>query len=82
MMMPGMEMIESNTGLFTVIALWTSVWEGLALWKAAMRREKNWFIALLILNVAGILPILYLFLFNDEKNEASEQGRTTAKTEE
>ena len=46
-----------------VLFIWTIFWKGLALWTAADRKEKGWFIALLILNTAGILEIVYLFGF-------------------
>ncbi len=39
----------------TVIAL-----KGYSLWYAAKRDEKWWFIALLIINTAGILELIYL----------------------
>lgn len=35
--------------------------KGYALWNAAKRDEKWWFIALLIVNTAGILELIYLF---------------------
>jgi hypothetical protein len=31
--------------------------------KAARESQKYWFIVMLILNTAGILPILYIFIF-------------------
>ena len=43
-----------------VVAVWDLVWKGLALWQAAKRRQPVWFVALLFLNTAGILPIAYL----------------------
>lgn len=46
-----------------VLVLWELVWKGIALWKAARESQKYWFIAILVLNTAGILPILYIFLF-------------------
>jgi hypothetical protein len=46
-----------------VLVLWELFWKGIALWKAARESQKYWFIAILILNTAGILPILYIFLF-------------------
>jgi hypothetical protein len=49
--------------LIFVLVVWELVWKGIALWKAARESQKYWFIALLILNTAGILPILYIFLF-------------------
>lgn len=37
--------------------------KGYALWYAAKRSEKWWFIAILIINTAGILEIVYLVFF-------------------
>ncbi len=34
--------------------------KGYALWFAAKRDDKGWFVALLILNTAGILELIYL----------------------
>jgi hypothetical protein len=53
-----------------VIALWTVAWKGWALWIAARQREKYWFIALLLLNTVGILPILYIYFFSKRKKMA------------
>jgi hypothetical protein len=49
--------------LILILILWELVWKGIALWKAAKESQKYWFIAILILNTLGILPILYIFLF-------------------
>ncbi len=50
-----------------VVALWSLLWKGLALWRAAKRGDMWWFIALLILNTAGILEIIYLFVISGAK---------------
>jgi len=55
--------------LIVLIALWTIPWKGMALWKAARRGEKAWFVALLVLNTLAILEIIYLFVFAREKEE-------------
>lgn len=47
--------------LLIVVALWTVVWKGLALWHAARRGEPRWFVALAVINTVGILEIIYLF---------------------
>jgi len=44
--------------LVIVIAL-----KGLALWHSAKRGEKWWFIAMLVINTAGILELVYLIFF-------------------
>lgn len=43
------------------VAVWSMIWKGIALWYAARRGEKGWFVALLILNTVGILEIVYIF---------------------
>ena len=45
----------------SALAIWTLIWKGLALWRAAEKKSKPWFIVMLILNTAGILEIIYLF---------------------
>jgi len=52
--------------LFTLIA-WSLAWKGIALWKAATLRDKAWFIIILLLNTAGILEIVYLFIVAKRK---------------
>lgn len=43
-----------------LIGLIVIVLKGLALWTAAKRDEKIWFIVLLIVNTVGILELVYL----------------------
>ena len=53
--------------IITVLVFWELFWKGIALWKAARNNQKYWFIAMLVLNTAGILPILYIFVFQSGK---------------
>ncbi|MDP2638368.1 MAG: DUF5652 family protein [Candidatus Levybacteria bacterium] len=46
-----------------VLLVWSIAWKGLALWNAAKNNQRNWFIAILIINTVGILEIVYLFRF-------------------
>lgn len=64
---PGMGWWGLGSILFSVLILWTLVWKGIALWKAAHREHKWWFIALLVINTAGILDILYIYVFSKQK---------------
>jgi len=56
--------INQNPILFAIILAWSLLWKGLALWRAARRGEKGWFIAVLLINLAGLLEILYLGVFS------------------
>ncbi len=46
--------------LFVIIAIWDLAWKGLALWKSAKNDQKYWFMAILVVNSVGILPIIYI----------------------
>jgi hypothetical protein len=52
--------VQNNLWLFVILAFWELAWKGLALWRAARRGERYWFVAILFINTAGILPIFYL----------------------
>ena len=53
--------------LFTVILVWSFVWKLLALWKSARNNSVVWFIVMALINTAGILEILYIFVFSKMK---------------
>ena len=45
---------------FWPLALLDLVLKGFALWRAAKNNQPIWFIALLVINSVGILPLIYL----------------------
>ena len=47
------------------LMVWALVWKGFALWRAARDGHKKWFIALLVINTAGIFEILYIYIFSE-----------------
>lgn len=49
------------------IALWTITIKGFALWHAARNGQREWFIALLVINTLGILEVVYLLWFRKDK---------------
>lgn len=72
-------MVFTHTTLVIIllISLWTLPWKGLALWKAAQRDDKMWFIILLVVNTLALLEIFYIFFIANrtsvdvlEKSEA------------
>ncbi|MCK9272243.1 DUF5652 family protein [Candidatus Gracilibacteria bacterium] len=62
-------MDKQNLVYFLPLIIWEIIWKGIALWKAARNGDKNWFIALLIINSVGILPIIYIYFFAKKENE-------------
>jgi hypothetical protein len=65
--------------LLIIIGLWTLPWKGITLWRAARRKEKGWFVALLLLNTAALLEILYFFVFSRRKNESEKLGDSASE---
>ncbi len=53
---------------FIVLAgIWDAVWKGIGMWKSARNNHLPWFIAIMLLNTLGILPIIYIYFFSKKK---------------
>jgi len=52
-----------------IIIFWELVWKGFGLWKAGRNNQIIWFIAILIFNTVGVLPIVYLLFFQKKKGK-------------
>jgi len=44
--------------------LWSIVWKGLALWKAASKRQLIWFGLILVINTLTVFEIIYVMYLN------------------
>ena len=68
----GHQYVISHTTLTLILllAVWEIIWKGFALWRAGKNSSLGWFIAILILNTAGILEILYLFVFSQHDSKS------------
>jgi TRAP-type mannitol/chloroaromatic compound transport system permease small subunit len=49
--------------VIVLLAVWDGVWKLIAMWKSARHGQLAWYICLAIFNTVGILPILYILLF-------------------
>ena len=56
-----------------LIIVWVLPWKGVALWKAAKKSDKFWFIVLLVLNTFAVLEILYIFWLSKEKKDIATE---------
>lgn len=79
--------MENISLIFLVVlitlALWDLVWKAFGLWKAARNGQIKWFIAILIVNSVGILPIIYLQFFQKSpKSREGEKSDTAQMAEE
>ena len=48
--------------MLVAMSLWELLWKSFALWKAAQKNQKYWYVAILVLNTIGIVPIAYLII--------------------
>jgi len=58
----GMGLPFLSSAVVIPLVIWSAIWKGIALWKAARRDQLGWYLALLIINTVGVLPIIYIFL--------------------
>ncbi len=68
--------LNDNLWLLLVV-LWMLPWKAVALWKAAQRNKKGWFIALLLLNTLGILEGIYIFWISERQSSNTHDAETT-----
>ena len=61
--------------LVILLAIWSLIWNGIGLWHAAQHKQKSWFIAILILNTLGLLPIVYLLWFKPKGESAKNKSK-------
>ncbi len=66
--------------VIAVLLVWSLIWKGMALWKAARMGHKGWFIALLLINTLGILDIFYIYVFAERYHPRRRipEGETTS----
>jgi len=65
------EQLNQYLWVLIIVAVWDLVWKGFALWRAAKNDSQGWFIALLVINTVGLLPILYLYVFGKNTKAGS-----------
>lgn len=64
------EWFNQNLWWIALLALWELGWKGWALWLAARNNSKPWFVALLVINSSGLLPIFYIFFGSKEAKKS------------
>lgn len=66
------DFVSAQPGLFAlimVLVFWSTIWKGFALYRAGSLKSVPWFVVLFLINTAGILEILYLFVFSKRKKD-------------
>ena len=61
------------------VQLWELPWKSVALWKAARNKHLGWFVALMLVHLAGLIDIIYIFYFSETKKKIVPRVRKTVK---
>lgn len=64
-----------NPWLFALLIVWSIAWKGWALWRAARLRQLGWYVVLLVVNLMGILEIIYIVISNRMYKAMGERVR-------
>ncbi|MFH1683109.1 MAG: DUF5652 family protein [Candidatus Woesearchaeota archaeon] len=56
-----------------LVSIWEVIWKGIGLWHSAQAKHKSWFIAILVINLFGLLPIIYLIWFKQDVKKAKKK---------
>ncbi|MEN9647379.1 MAG: hypothetical protein RLY57_183 [Candidatus Parcubacteria bacterium] len=75
-------LIEQHPAFFLMLTFWSIVWKGLALWKAAQRHERNWFMVILIVNTFGILDLIYYYFVGRNADSSDQRGKISDNSSE
>lgn len=56
--------------ILVILALWSLIWKGIALWRSARSGHQGWFVAFLLIQTLGILEIIYIVFVNKKDSDS------------
>jgi hypothetical protein len=65
--------------MLVIVQLWELPWKGAALWRAARNKHLGWFVALMLVHLAGLIDIIYLFYFSEPKKRIAPRTQKTTR---
>lgn len=54
--------------IIIILAIWSLIWKGLALWRSARAGHQGWFVVFLLFHTLGLLEIIYIVFVNKKEN--------------
>lgn len=52
-----------------LLVVWEFFWKAVGLWYSIKNGQRNWFIAIFIINTVGILPLVYLKFYQNKQKK-------------
>lgn len=59
--------------------VWSVLWKGIALWTAAKRSDKVWFIVFMVIQSGGLLELFYLLFVSNSLPTKTVTDKTAKK---
>lgn len=56
-----------GVAVLVLLGVWDLAWKAMGMWHSARHNQVWWFVAILVFNTLGILPILYIYVFSKKK---------------
>lgn len=70
-----------NPLILIPLLVWGLFWKGWALWVAAKRDDRRWFLVLLVFNTVGLLEFVYLFILGNRKSATTFRSRISLSSQ-
>lgn len=61
-----------GVALIVLLTIWDLFWRGRGMWISAQKKQPIWFVAILLLNTVGIVPLVYIYGFSKRHKDESE----------
>lgn len=62
------DLIGLIPAIIVILAIWSLIWKGLALWRSARSGHQGWFVVFLLFHTLGLLEIIYIVFVNKKEN--------------
>lgn len=67
------EVMEAAVGgwwtVLMLIIVADVILRGMGMWRAARKGQQGWFVAMLVINSVGILPVVYMLFFEKKRKK-------------
>ena len=73
---PNSSLTSAQVTLLVILVIWSLIWKGIALWRAARKGDTAWYVLMLILNTIGIVEIFYIIFFSKTKKEEKSEDKS------
>lgn len=68
-------LVKDNIWWILLLFVWSTAWKAWALWIAAKKDQKVWFLIFIIVNTVGVLEIFYIFYFSKQPSSIQEKHK-------